>query len=139
MTRHNPTRSTAIFAIDGGDDMHARAKFLHHLDTLNAMHKLRRPAEAAIGRWKDPETGVIHLEDAYAMDLLDYHTHVLSHGWVNNQTCILIVTPLQAALAAPDGTRLEALAGMFREVGPAMPEGDWTYFRETGVYWQVLA
>lgn len=126
-----------IFAIDDGDNaLHTKAKFLRHLDTLRVMGKLEGEARTGIGHWVDDD-GVSWLEPCYCLELFDYDKHVLPHGWVNQQRCILVVGHLEAAIMTPDTlTTLRKLPNITC-VGPKMPAGCWTKFDGSSDFWQM--
>lgn len=124
-----------IFAIDDGDHpIHSKAKFLRHLDTLRVMGKLEGEARTGIGHWVD-EAGISWLEPCYCLDVSDYVKHVLPHGWVNQQKCVVVSGLAKAAVVSHDLVKTHRELEQLRCVGPLMPAGCWTKFDGSPDYW----
>lgn len=124
-----------IFTIDDGDHpLHNKAKFLRHIDTLRVMGKLEGEARTGVGHWVD-EHGVSWLEPCYCLDIADYLQHVLPHGWVNQQKCVVAVGTIDAAVMSPDLVLTHRQLGALNCVGPKMPAGCWTKFDGCPDYW----
>ena len=125
-----------IFAIDEQRGMRDRARFLRHLDTLRAMGKLQSEPRTAIGHWVDPDTGVSWLEPSYCLDVEDFRDHVLPHGWVNGQKCVLSIGSGSCSIIGlhANADQVHSL-GAFRCVGKVMPQGCWTRFDDNGEFW----
>lgn len=124
-----------IFAIDNGNDLRVRARFLRHLDENRALGKLHGEARTCIGRWAD-EDGIIWLEQSYCLDERDYVELVARHGWTNEQACVLRVAADYCELLNPQlDVVLSARMAPLVCKGKRMPAGDWTRFDDTGDYW----
>ena len=121
-----------IFSIDGVNDLHAKAKFLRHMDTARAMDKLRGNMVLCIGAWE----GV--LEQSFMMLTADYKAHVEPYGFTDKQESVLEVPQDQrqpCVIVWNDGTR-EAI-GPMRQVSPveALQHKGWTYVPDRNAYY----
>lgn len=122
--------NTVIFAIDDNTDLHTVAKFMRHMDTAKAVHKLRGMFVQCIGMYN----GV--LEPAYMMNERDYRQLVATTGYVAQQDCILLVprdVRQPCTLEFPDH---QFAIGPMREVSAAeaMQCSSWTYVQVTNKY-----
>lgn len=120
-----------IFAIDNGQDVHARAKFLRHMDTAHAMGKMQGVMHQCIGYWE----GV--LETSYILTLKDYRDHVFPHGFTRDQQCVLIVPQDQRQpchTASADTLEFIESVGPMREVSSPAGLDAWTYNEALGKY-----
>jgi len=126
---------TIIFAIDQGQDLHTRAKFLRHIDTARAMGTLRDGFQIAIGYWEGM------LETSYIMSRRDYEKLVLPIGATRDQVCVLAVsgdTRQPCVLEYQDGST-EAV-GIMKEVSPneIHHHSAWTFVESTGKYFTTV-
>jgi len=119
-----------IFAIDGGQNLHKRKKFMHYVDTSRAMSTIST-VHQCIGMWEGK------LEVSYMMLAKDYESHVQGREYVKHQACVMRVpgdTRQPCVLEFTDGTSVSI--GVMREVTSeeAMTFPAWTYVEETGKY-----
>ena len=123
-----------IFAIDNGDDLHTRAKFLRHIDTARAMGTLRDGFQTAIGCWENI------LEASYIMSRRDYDQLVKPLGFAAKQVCVLAVpgdTRQPCVLEFSDGQR--QAVGPMREIPKDEPlPGAWTFVEGSGKYYTTM-
>ena len=88
-----------IFSFDNQHDLHARATFYRHLDTLMASQKLNKKFIACgIGSY------CWEVEDCVMMDYNDFFDHVHGTDWVRNQESVLIVNPKNYRMVSQQGT-----------------------------------
>ena len=121
-----------IFAIDNDTDVHAVAKFLHHIDVARAVGTMKGSFVPCIGCYDGM------LESSYMMDERDYRKLVEPLGVTANQDCIMHVpadTRQPCTLEGPTG-KTETIGAM-RQVQPydALGLAAWTYVIETSTYW----
>lgn len=126
-----------IFAIDDGASLRVRARFLRFLDENRVMGKFKGEPRTCIGRWEDNATGDVFLDPSYCLDVEDYKSHIVPHGWVNKQKCVMLVEGAHsvASLAGPANLSQTTPIGIFTCVGRVMPTGDWTRFDDTNDFW----
>lgn len=123
-----------IFAIDNGHELHARMKFLKHIDVARAMGTLKGGFDTCIGYWEG------ELENSYMMDVRDYERLVEPLGFTHGQICTLRVSGdvrQPSFLVYPDGTHTNV--GLLREISPtdAQTAQGWTYVERTGKYFST--
>lgn len=121
-----------IFAIDNDTDVHAVAKFLHHIDVARAVGTLKGSFVPCIGCYDGM------MESSYMMDERDYRNLVESIGVTAKQECIMHVpadTRQPCTLEYQEG-RTQTIGAM-RQVQPhdALGLTAWTYVIETSTYW----
>jgi len=123
-----------IFAIDNDADLHTVARFARHLDTQRALGKLQGDVVACIGQWTDAD-GHPHLEPSYMVNRADYDSFVASSGYVDKQTCVLLVagdTRQPCSLLFPNG--YTEILNPMRLLPTPVGVKDWTYVISTGIY-----
>lgn len=120
-----------IFAIDDGDTLRTRKRFLKYVDNLVAVGKVAY-CSPCIGMWE----GV--LENSYMMRESSFMQHVWGTPWVAGQACFLVVpgdVRQPCRFLSPQGESSEGV-GQLKEVGfkEAMLHGGWTYVEATQKY-----
>lgn len=120
-----------IFAIDNGQDLHTRKKFLRYVDNLQAMDETSKVSQC-IGMWEG------ELETSYMMLAKDYERLIAGREHVKQQACVMRVpgdTRQPCVLEYPDGSH-ESIGPMVQvTAGDAMGLGGWTYVEETGKFY----
>lgn len=122
-----------IFSIDANSSVYNTAKFLHHVDVLRAMHKLKGKVTLCIGNYYG------QLEPSYMMNLVDFKEFVEPEGWVDNQMSVLLVpgdTRQPCTLHMLDDTMPDVVLGPLKQVTTeeAASLTAWTYVIATGEY-----
>lgn len=120
-----------IFAIDKGYDLHTKAKFLRHVDTLRSMGKMDGNMKLVIGSYKG------RLEDSYIIQENDFNMHVLDSGFVDKQETFMFVGRqrwMPYWIETKDQKVLQK--GNLRSMH-YIPDGvkDWTYRPDLNTYW----
>lgn len=118
-----------VFAIDNGSDPHVRMKFLKSMDILRAMGKIE-PVVTCIGMWEG------QLECSYMMPAWAFDVHVVPHGWVDKQVCILRVpSDVRQPCVLDYGDHRESVGRMVTlKASDLNTARGWTYVEETGAY-----
>lgn len=127
-----------IFAIDNDDDAHTNAKFMRHMDTLDAMSKMRGNMKLCIGSYKNK------LERSYLVRFDDFFDHVAESGYVDDQESILVLRDgyygrTYATLKyefVRDKAESDEFLGLFkhRPADEAMAGDAWTYRPDLDLY-----
>ncbi|AFM54606.1 hypothetical protein P12053L_01 [Celeribacter phage P12053L] len=73
-----------IFAIDNDNDLHTVAKFMRHVDTQQALDRMKGTLKHCIGSYNG------ELETSYIMTFEDFEQHVKKSGYIDNQESILM-------------------------------------------------
>jgi len=124
-----------VFSIDDGDKLHSIAKFLHNIDKLRAMKKLKGDFKLCIGTYK----GVP--EYSFICDQEDFLNYVLAYGWVKHQESILLIFPDNQVLAETRGSAMGTnnlkYLGIWTNVSKSEIKGDYTYIMEDKTWWQI--
>jgi hypothetical protein len=122
-----------IFSIDNSHDLHAKAKFLHYVDTLRAMDKLQGNMDLAIWYYK----GV--LEPSFVMLEQDFDEFVRYRGFVDNQESVLHVwdKKMFCELEYLNSTQLDENRCRLHEVSAeeALTSEGFTYRPDLNKYW----
>lgn len=121
-----------IFSIDKDHDLHQKAKFLRHMDTLRSMGKLSDTMVVAIGSYKGK------LESSYIVSERDFNQYVLGSSFVDNQESFMFVGPQSwmPYWIETNYTELTVKEGNLRSLS-YLPNGikDWTYRPDLNLYW----
>lgn len=120
-----------IFSIDEGHDLHTKAKFLRHMDTLRSMKKLKGNLKLAISSFQG------NLEDSYIISMTDFNDHVRNSEYVQRQAFFLNVGG-SAGMPYVLVDKFDNIAIKGNLVSTrSLPEGciDWTYRPDMGFYW----
>jgi len=131
-----------IFSIDNVSDVHTLAKFMRHVDTLEAISRTKGRTKTCIGSYK----GV--LEYSFIMLTTDFNEHIIPMGWVDNQESVLHIYPEKSGRFStfirenPIGTDnlSEHYLGVMQEVSKkeALVLDGWTYRPDLDVYYGVM-
>ena len=120
-----------IFAIDNGDNVHDRAKFLRHIDTVQAMGKMQGTMQLCIGYWE----GI--LENSYILTVDDYRDFVVKYHFTDKQECVLVVphdVRQPCHVATPKNLGFLSGVGVMREVESIDGLSAWTYNETSDKY-----
>ena len=126
-----------IFAIDNGHELHARMKFLKHIDIARAMGTLKGGFDTCIGYWTDGDGDVGVFENSYMMNVNDYERLVKPLGFTDGQVCVLRVSGdvrQPAFLEFYDGTQENVGPLVEIDYWDAKTASGWTYVERTGKY-----
>jgi len=125
--------SYVIFSIDNWTDLHTKAKFFRHMDTLRSMGKLKGKLLSLIGSWEG------ELEDSFLLDQEDFETHVRRSGFVDNQNAFLIVSEEKSMPVGYDTIFGYVREGRMKAVTKekALAQDGWTYRPDTNTYYII--
>lgn len=122
-----------IFSIDNWTDLHTKAKFFRHMDTLRSMGKLNGKLLSLIGSWEG------QLEDSFLLDQEDFETHVRHSGFVEDQTAFVIVSEEKSMPVRLDSIWGSLKVGRMKAVTKkkALAQDGWTYRPDTNTYYII--
>jgi hypothetical protein len=119
-----------VFSIDDGDKLHSMAKFLHNIDKLRAMKKLKGDFKLCIDTYK----GVP--EYSFICSVEDYKAFVVEYGWTNNQESVILIFSDNECVIVDKKGRSSNL-GIWTNVSKFEIKGDYTYIMEDKTWWQI--
>jgi hypothetical protein len=125
--------SYVIFSIDNWTDLHTKAKFFRHMDTLRSMGKLKGKLLSLIGSWEG------ELEDSFLLDQEDFESHVRHSGFVGDQTAFVIVSEEKSMPVRLDSIWGSLKVGRMKAVTKekALAQDGWTYRPDTNTYYII--
>ena len=125
--------SYVIFSIYNWTDLHTKAKFFRHMDTLRSMGKLKSKLLSLIGSWEG------QLEDSFLLDQEDFESHVRRSGFVNDQNAFLIVSEEKSMPVGYDTIFGYVQEGRMKAVTKekALVQEGWTYRPDTNTYYII--